>query len=297
MDEAEWERLIHQLQDGAVTPFLGAGASYGSLPTGGALSREWARAYNYPFHDDGDLARVMQFAAVTVRESVYVKERLCRDFAAAPSPDYTDPYEPHALLAEFPIPLFITTNYDDFLAEALISKGKSPNTAICPWYEGAPYDRRLFQSEAGLNPSPERPLVYHLHGHLRDPHSLVLTEEDYLEFLVNIATARHSDDRERLPSAILAALTTRPLLFIGYSLQDWTFRVLFHGLIRQMPGIHRRRHVSVQLLPPVNNNRGDEEELAKMYLTRYLEDWRISIYWGTARQFCAELRQRMGMIA
>jgi hypothetical protein len=270
------------------------------LPSGVELSKRWAGTYKYPFLDDDDLARVMQYAAVTTRDTIYIKQLVCRELRgnAARSPDFSDPAEPHALLAQFlRLRVFLTTNYDDFLVQALKSAGRNPRMAVCPWYQGAPYDRALFESGPGLDPQPDEPLVYHLHGSLRIPESLVLTEDDYLEFLVNVAMDRAEQDHMLVPSAILNALTTRPLLFIGYSLRDWTFRVLFHGLLRAIPDIHRRQHVSVQLLPPVNGSVAEAKERADRYLTRYMEGRKISIFWGTAAEFCAELRARMGEAA
>jgi hypothetical protein len=300
VEEADWARLIDQLRNGDCTPFLGAGASHGTLPSGTQLSRQWADAYQYPFPDDDDLARVMQYVAITTRDPIHVKRLLCRELEAsaeARPPDFTDPAEPHALLAQFlRVRVFLTTNYDDLLVQALRSVGRKPRVAVCPWHEGLPYDRELLQSGPGLDPQPDEPLVYHLHGSLRTPESLVLTEDDYLEFLVNVAMGRAEQDQDRMlvPAAILTALTTRPLLFIGYSLRDWTFRVLFQGLLRAIPEISRRQHVSVQLLPPVNGSVAEARERAHRYLTRYMEGRKISIFWGSAAEFCTELRARMG---
>ena len=36
-------------------------------------------------------------------------------------------------------------------------------------------------------PSQDKPLVYHLHGELNNPQSMVLTETDYLDFLINLS--------------------------------------------------------------------------------------------------------------
>ena len=125
------------------------------------------------------------------------------------------------------------------------------------------------------------------------PKSLVLTENDYLEFLVNIASI-HDSESLLIPSAVLSAFTNNPLLFVGYSLQDWTFKVIFHGILSAIPEVHRRRSVSVQLLPPLNGDTAEIEEQARLYLTQYLErDWRISVFWGSAADFCRELRMRV----
>jgi len=293
MGEAEWERLLDQLNSGDCTPFLGSGACVGTLPTGTALSRDMARRWDYPFADDHDLPRVTQFAVMRYGDSVYVKRRICDELDAGGAPDFLDPLEPHALLASFPLPVYLTTNYDDFILRSLEAVGKSPNVAVCPWNKGLAYAEDLFSSEAGWNPKPEAPLIYHLHGNLRDPASLVLAEDDYLEFLTNLAVDGVAGGQRMLPTSILAALTRRPLLFIGYSLQDWTFRVLFHGLLKAVPGINRRRHVSVQLAPSLASTKADVLEVQRQ-LARYYEDWRISIFWGTAEEFCHELRRRMG---
>jgi hypothetical protein len=292
VDEADWARLIDQLNRGRCTPFLGSGAC-GTLPTGADMSRKWAAVYDYPFTDDSDLARVMQYAAISAGDAIYLKEKICDEFGAAKLPDFDDPTEPHALLAEFPIPAFVTTNYDNFLASALKRAGKNPNSATCSWFEGAEYDKEFFETMPGLTPTPDQPLIYHLHGRIQDARSLVLTEGDYLEFLVRIASSRDDEALRIIPTAILSALTDNPLLFVGYSLQDWTFRVLFHGLLRRIPGINRRRNVSVQLLPAVNQPKEEAEDRARVFLTRYFEDWRISIFWGTATAFCTELRRRV----
>jgi hypothetical protein len=296
LEEEDWGRLVAQLGRGDCTPFLGAGACR-TLPSGSQLSTRWAAEYEYPFADNSDLAQVMQYAAIREGDAVYLKEKVCNYLGTALPPDFTDPVEPHSLLAEFPIPVFITTNYDDFLVRALSLAGKSPNSRICSWWPGADYDQEFFGTTPGMSPVAAAPLVYHLHGSMDLPKSLVLTESDYLEFLVKITNSRDDDALRIIPSAILSALTDNPLLFIGYSLQDWTFRVLFHGLLRTIPGIHRRRNVSVQLLPPVHRKEREVEDRARRYLTRYLEDWRISIFWGTATEFCQELRRRIGPTA
>ncbi|WP_229803459.1 SIR2 family NAD-dependent protein deacylase [Planobispora rosea] len=296
MDDAGWERLINQLTAGDCTPFLGAGACAGTLPTGRALSRRMAEKWGYPYDDGRELPRVAQFGAMKYGEAVYIKEQICSELGTVGPPDFRDPLEPHGLLASFRLPVYLTTNYDDFIVRSLKAVGKRPNVALCPWNDGMEYDGKLFGSEAGWNPQPETPLVYHLHGSLQDPRSLVLTEDDYLEFLTSLALEGGAADPRMLPPTILAALTKRPLLFIGYSLQDWTFRVLFGALIRAVPGINRRRHVSVQLPPSVGLSRADAREMQRQ-IARYYEEWRISIFWGTAREFCAELRRRMGTVS
>src|SRR6266511_3429004 len=128
VDEADWRRLVEQVASGDCTPFLGAGACHGTLPTGKELSRRWAALHQYPFDDQAVLPRVMQYVATEARDAVYIKQRVARTLAGLGPPDFADPAEPHGLLARLPLPVYLTTNYDDFMTRALRSKGKNPSS-------------------------------------------------------------------------------------------------------------------------------------------------------------------------
>jgi hypothetical protein len=289
VDEREWRRLTDQLRNGDCTPFLGAGACAGTLPVGAELSKSWADEYEYPFPDSAnELPRVMHYASIMEGDPVHLKRLVARRFFGQGPPDFTNSVEPHGLLAKLPLNVYVTTNYDDFMLKALSTVGKKPQAIICPWYLGA-----ASTADSGAPPTAENPIVYHMHGSFADPSTLVLTEADYLEFLINFATSQRSPEQRIIPTAILPALTRRPLLFIGYSLQDWTFRVLFHGLLRTVAPVQQRRHVSVQLPVPKRSDDMRAADRAKHYLTRYFEDWKISVFWGTTAEFCTELRERL----
>lgn len=290
MDDRDWRRLIAQLKNGDILPFVGADATNGVLPNGVDLSERWASAYSYPFGDRDDLPRVMQYVATTLGDPVHLKEQVSRELLTPPTPDFTSDSEVHGLLSRFPIPVFVTTNYDDFMTRALHLAGKEPQVATCPWNFEYSYEP-LADPGQSVEGSTTSPLVYHLHGSLSQPTSMVLTEDDYLQFLVNMVLDRGGDDRRLLPPAVLFALATRPILFLGYSPREWPFRVLFQGLLRNIPGIQRRRHVAVQVLPALED--GAAARQAKHYLARYPDGWNISIYWGTTAQFCEDLCARM----
>jgi hypothetical protein len=290
--ERDWQRLVEQLRNGDCTPFLGAGASSATLPTGEELSRTWANDYEYPFTDGSNLPSVMQYASVVEQDPVTVKQRLTDQLSRAAEPDFTDPREPHALLARLPISVYLTTNYDDYMKRALERAGKRPTAAVCPWYRGADTDPGT-SLQPEYQPRSDEPLVYHLHGSLRYPASLVLAEQDYVEFLIRLMEDRGMDARRILPIQVLPALTRKPLLFIGYSLRDWSFRMLFHGFVQPVASVQRRRHVSVQLTPSGIADDKDGRRRAEVYLSRHYEQLNISVFWGSAAEFCGELSRRL----
>ena len=92
-----------------------------------------------------------------------------------------------------------------------------------------------------------------------------------------------------LPPRIQEALAGSSLLFLGYRLADWNFRVLFTGLVGSMESSLRRISVAVQLPP---GGEGHENESATKYLSDYFNEIKVRVYWGTAREFLAELKER-----
>lgn len=299
MRDSDWKRLIAQLDGGRCTPFLGAGACDGVLARGTQISQRWARSFRYPFEDAHELARVMQYVTVEQNDPVETKIVFTeREFQGARLPDFTDPAEPHAALARFPIPVYLTTNYDDFMTKALQAAGRAPMPALCPWYPRANTDVALFVSPDQLRDTAyhrDHPVVYHLHGHHAVPQSLVLTEDDYLEFLVQISrveTEFSKHGHQLIPPLIQEAIASQSLLFVGYSLRDWTFRVMFHGLLRDLGRPFRHRHISVQLNP--GGATAERRRRSAAYLEKYFDNLNVTIFWGTARDFFTELRRRTG---
>jgi hypothetical protein len=173
----------------------------------------------------------------------------------------------------------MTTNYDDSMCAALRLAGKDPHREICRWNaspaltaEPSPF------ADAGYSPTVANPLVFHLHGRVGVPESLVLTEDDYLDFLVAV-----SREPELLPHHIRRALAGSSLLFLGYRLADWDFRVIHRGLVAATEASLRRLSVTVQLTRP---------DPARVYLDQYFGAMKLRVYWGSAVEFAAELQSR-----
>ena len=81
------------------------------------------------------------------------------------------------------------------------------------------------------------------------------------------------------------------LLFLGYSLADWNFKVLFRSLQRILEKSTRSGHVSVQLAPGPEEVSEEEKELAIEYLNLYFREQRIVVFWGSVDDFIGELRR------
>lgn len=287
--EEDWDALLMNLHEGECTPFLGAGASTPPLPLASTLAEKWAAEYGFPLEDSRrDLSRVSQFMAVTRRDSTYPKFKIRDIFNSLPAPDFQSETQIHSLLADLPTPVYITTNYDDYMTQALQVKGKDPKREVCRWNDEIRRLPSVFKQRTGWEASSRSPVVFHLHGYKDVPKSLVLTEDDYVDFLIRM----DADDEELLPARIQEAFTGASLLFLGYGLGDWNFRVLFRTMVTYMKRSTKKAHVSVQLAP-LDRNMPEEKKAAVLdYLNNYFGELNIHVYWGKCQQFTSELRQR-----
>jgi len=288
----QWEFLLDELEDGNCTPFLGAGACYPRLPLARDLALAWAEEHSYPFPDAANLASVAQFVTTKFRNARPIKRDMQRVIAEAKQPDFVDRPEGvdiHSLLAEFPLRFFLTTNYDDTMFQALQFHRKKPRRSCCKWNSWLLDPRNYkscFDEDALYEASAEEPTVYHLHGIAELWKSMVLLEDDYVDFL---AACSGANDRV-IDRALHGALSTGTLVFIGYSLEDWNFRAIFSMITQKLTLNTRERGITVQLDP--SSVAPGREELAREYMLRRMDALNLDVYWGTAAQFAGELRDR-----
>jgi hypothetical protein len=284
-NDAAWAQLLYAIWDKSCTPFLGAGACAGVLPLGTDIAERWAQEFDYPFADCTNLPRVAQFVGIMKSGPFVPRLKIKAEFQDK-VPDHTNPDEPHRVLGELKLPVYVTTNYDSFMFNELVRQGRNPTQQCCEWHKAKDISKTRAEGATALEPTPENPVVYHLHGYLADPLSMVLTDDDYLNFLINIS------EEDVIPAHIEAAFgTDRAFLFVGYSLEDMSFKVLFRKFGRKMASSPGDRHVAVQLHPgkglTEEQKRKQREFLEKLFGTQ-----NVKIYWGDASVFLRTLRQR-----
>jgi hypothetical protein len=291
LSDEDWEELLYAIKDKKCTPFIGAGACAPWLPLGKDVARDWASKHNYPLEDSYQLSRVAQFLAIENGNDLYPKNVLSRELKQKKSPEFSleeHRNTPYAVLADLNLPIYITTNYDHFMEAALKSKGKEPVSEFCRWNnyaEAAGIESKLLK-KSKYQPTVSQPLVYHLHGDIDVPQSMVLTENDYIDFIVTLS---RGDDNSLVPPIIRRTFADTILLFIGYSLEDINFRIIFRNIVDFL-GVRFQLQSIAVLLPPKYLS-GDKVDQAQKYLDQYTKNiFKIHVYWGDASEFSAELR-------
>jgi hypothetical protein len=267
LDDLEWKALADSVRSGECTPFLGAGAGMPTLPSGVQLARELAVDFGYPLSDREDLTRVVQFLALRGKDVVFPKREILKRLKERGYPVFAG-NEPHYVLASLNLPVYLTTNYDDFMVKALDQvAGKKARRDYCRWTPDlAAKPNFIWKDTPAYQPNAGEPVVYHLHGCDLLARSLVVTEDDYLEFMYNIAksgSVTKTVDRpwEMFPPPIMNAISNHSLIFLGYRLTDWDFRIIFRWLVLSLGRTQTRVKVAVQLRAP--DRQGSLAEMLK----------------------------------
>ena len=186
-------------------------------PLGGALSDDLASECDFkrefPKHSTSNLQRVsLHYELKNGRHNLVKRIETAVNENKAPSPIL------HAL-AGLNFPLVATTNYDRLFEAALYAAHKEP--VICVYNK----DRHVPTLDyPQAEPDAMKPFLFKVHGSIEAAKSIVITDEDYIDFVM-----RMSDKGEfnPVPATFLYYLKKWPTLFLGYSLMDYNLRLLF----------------------------------------------------------------------
>ena len=66
-------------------------------------------------------------------DATWVKSRIKDRIQHCTPPDFHQPGQPHALLARLKLPIYLTTNYDDFLCAALRAENREVQREFSRW--------------------------------------------------------------------------------------------------------------------------------------------------------------------
>jgi SIR2-like domain len=307
----KWPALLRSIRRSQCTPIIGSHLGAALLGTSYEIAQSWAETYHFPLapHQREDLPQVAQYLAVNQdsrfpRDELleYLRQELLRRYdsqlpnsladaslaelfaAVGAQRRERDPADPYKVLAELTCPIYITTDTSNLLEEALKAVGKDPQAELCRWNAEVEQLPSLYDDDPDYRPTVERPLVYHLFGMNDETDSLVLTEDDYFDYLIGVTT-----NKDLIPIAVRQALADTALLFLGFRMDDWNFRVLFRSIMSQEGRSRRRKyaHIAGQILP--EEGRFLEPERARRYLDSYFQDVDISIYWGSVEDFTKDL--------
>lgn len=191
------------------------------------------------------------------------------------------------VLAAFPVKVYVTTSPHLFLERALHRAGKTE-------YSCQAYDRTYFSSipkdyraKPGFQPTENTPLVYHLFGIDKSHASLVLSEDDHLEFLT--AISKDFSVKTITPNAVQNAITQNYLLLLGYDVDSWELRAVLKGLVGQIKKRPPQPGVAIQIDPQLTGERIKKPDEYREYLVGTFSNVSLNVFWDTPRKFIDRL--------
>jgi hypothetical protein len=185
MEDYKWKGLIRGIENGRCTPFLGPGLAQVRHSAPAELAQHLVEEEGYPLRKSQNLFRVAQYLAAKYNPD-YPRDQLADQFQREAVENAHVHSEPHRVLAELPMSVYVTTYYDDLMWEALTDEHpanrRNPIKRICRWKDFDTLNRDDERIGVEFTSSPGNPVVYHLFGHYEVPESMVLTEGSYIEF-------------------------------------------------------------------------------------------------------------------
>lgn len=327
----KWDAIVADIQLTTCVPVLGPGlveSAWGGMRN---MAGKWAKRYEFPLApwDRDNLAQVAQYIVYRQSRSRvhteltgylidYFRSHYPNDCDGVEAiEDSAQPVEkgasrilnqwlahvarlqrlqnkqdPHRLLSRLPIPVFINANRDNFLLDALIEAGKKPQVCLCTWLVNndmpLPIGPKLPDNYV---PSPEEPLIFHVFGNFKHPRSLVLTEDDYFDFLMAVTRNEHSR-QACIPGVVTQALAASGLLLLGFQPDDWDFRVLLKGVLKQPGSQMSNDYTRVAVhMSPIEGSIIDPDRAIHYLQTYFQSQGQLTTFWGAAQDFLNDLVQ------
>jgi len=322
-----WNKILKSyIEDGFCIPVIGPGISDYLIQSREEVARRWADECNYPLAslERGVLRKIAQYVGTSFHaaapEEQYLKHIIkCAVDRYGPGnlpkkPRSKDLYDymselwheeiakypqgelgPYQLLAKLRAPIYFTTTFNNFLSVALSSQEKietrdrilSLEEGMSNYYDDSDDKRFVLDGH--------RPLVYHLFGRLdRDQHhnNLILSEDQHFDFLL-----KFNENWNALPWKVRGRFSESSLLFLGFHLDSWDFRILFRA-IQAFEGNRQLRkipHVAVQIDP--DDDRIKDPERTRDYLIAHFSQISINahIYFGSAHDFLKQLDHELNL--
>jgi hypothetical protein len=288
MKERNWTNLVTSLRHRQCVLVLGPevpaklASTAGSSPAARDLSYSEELTRQLASEFEGDDRRVMgsTLAAVAqLYEDAFGPNTMRSAAAQFYISEAYDPSDVHRSLASLPFSVILTTCHDALLTRALQESGKRP--LVCRYYfRGDRHDNPEFAPSE----TPDEPVIYHLFGFAQEPRSLVLSENDVLDFLIAIVS-----ERSPLPNTLSRILKRKyqSFLFVGFGIKQLHLRILLKVLIRALELDRTGSAVATESLRDLLE--GDREQT----ILFYQRGTRVEIEDAEIRAFLVELTRRL----
>ncbi len=187
-----WRALISDIEMKKVTPIIGPGTFEPLNICIRGIAERWAEAFQYPMaqYERDSIPKVAQFLSADQSATFpyaqlvsYLRSDIQKRYKndldesmlapRAPLMELIDqvgarrrernPEEAYRILAQLPFKIFVTTDTNNLLANALREAGKEPTVMLCPWNK---YTAKQVANASldEFEPDEKHPIVFHVFG-------------------------------------------------------------------------------------------------------------------------------------
>ncbi|WP_404924989.1 SIR2 family NAD-dependent protein deacylase [Mesorhizobium sp. ORM16] len=225
--------LLDDLVNGRWLPVIGAGMSLNAVLPPPAKMPLWGDLSKHFADELTDYSPTGVLDAISAYEHEFGRTRLIERLAELLHLDKVRPGPAHKEFCTLPFDIVCTTNFD-FLLEKQYDLERQDNRSVHPVVD---------EDQLSINIGTTGILLLKLHGDLRHPKRLVVTEADYDGFLANYPL---------IATYLANLLITKTAVFVGYSLDDPDFRQIWHVVATRLGKTRRMAYAVV-----VNARPGD----------------------------------------
>ncbi len=198
--------LLDDLVVGRWLPVVGAGMSLNAKLPPGKTMPLWPKLGERLSDDLVDFSATGTLDAISAFQHEFGRSKLIERLIDILHIKDAQPGRSHEAFCELPFDTACTTNFD-FLLERQYERGQRHVYTV------------IDEDQLSINGSPSGTLLLKLHGDLRHPSRLVVTEEDYDAFLTKYPL---------MATYLANLLIARTAVFVGYSLDDPDFRQIWN---------------------------------------------------------------------
>ncbi|MGQ1801345.1 SIR2 family protein [Serratia marcescens] len=231
---------VNDIKAGSAALFAGAGLS---IPAGFVSWKELIGDIAYELELDiekeSDLISLAQYHLNEKGNRHKINQKIITEFA-----EQAEETENHRIIARLPIASLWTTNYDD-----LIEKTYARYNRVC--------DVKTTPESLTNNIHKRDVVLYKMHGDYRNPNQAIITREQYETY-----------SRTHLPfiNMLMAELTAKTFLFIGFSFEDPNLQYVLSRLYAQY-GEGQRNHYCIMRRVQLGDS-GSEDQASCDYNSR-----------------------------
>jgi hypothetical protein len=207
--------LLEDLVNGRWLPVVGAGMSLNARLPPPAKMPLWHELGKRFADELQDYSPTSVLDGISAYEHEFGRARLIERLAELLHIDRVQPGPAHKEFCSLPFDIVCTTNFD-FLLEKQYDLERQDNRTVHPLVD---------EDQLSINVGAAGTLLLKLHGDVRHPKRLVVTEADYDGFLTNYPL---------IATYLSNLLITKTAVFVGYSLDDPDFRQIWHVVANRL---------------------------------------------------------------